>query len=250
VASYWSSDDGANDSRGGECVITMADIIFNSYFFGLAGLLVGLFCVKVATDLPTAILMMASESELDSFELAPALTKRKAMVLVATTSIIWILCSLHWGEVDHGWAALSWSIFYSALLLLVVIDVRDYLLPDVITQPLIWIGLLASSLGLIDTPLVGAVQGAVAGYVGLWLIAAIYALVTSQDGMGRGDFKLMAMLGAWLGIGGLLPLAFGASLGCIVKAAIDKVFGKDGEQDFPFGPYLAAGAVMVQYFGY
>jgi len=176
---------------------------------------------------------------------AAALTRTNFICFVATTALIWTACAWHWGAAHNGLTALSWAIFYAALLTLVVIDLRDYLLPDAITQPLIWIGLLAAGTGLISTPVNDAVQGAVAGYVGLWAIAAAYALATGTEGMGRGDFKLLAMLGAWLGVGALLPLALAASLACVSVAAIRYLLGKGEVKEVPFGPYLAAGALIV-----
>jgi leader peptidase (prepilin peptidase)/N-methyltransferase len=146
-------------------------------------------------------------AQTDGGDLGPAaaLTRTNFICFVATTALIWTACAWHWGAAHNGLTALSWAIFYAALLTLVVIDLRDYLLPDYLlpdamTQPRIWIGLLAAGAGLhrvISTPVNDAVQGAVAGYVGLWAIAAAYALATGTEGMGRGDFKLLAMPGAW-----------------------------------------------------
>ena len=177
---------------------------------------------------------------------SPALTRTNFIWFVVTIALIWTFCAWHWGSAHSGLTSLSWAIFYSALLTLAVIDLRDYLLPDAITQPLIWIGLLAAGAGLISTPINSAVQGAVAGYVGLWAISAAYALATGNEGMGRGDFKLMAMLGAWLGVGALSTLALAASLACVAVAAVRWLLGKDEVKEVPFGPYLAAGALIVQ----
>ncbi|MFQ6687088.1 A24 family peptidase, partial [Bordetella pertussis] len=98
-----------------------------------------------------------------------------------------------------------------ALLALAWIDLEHSLLPDAVTLPLIWAGLLVNLDGAL-APLPLAVLGAVAGYLFLWVIFHFFRLLTGRDGMGHGDFKLMAALGAWLGLGALPWLLLGASL--------------------------------------
>ena len=220
------------------------------FLFSIAGALTGLLWAQLVISLPASILIAytalgGAQEDGRDMEPAPALTRTNFIWFVATTALIWTFCAWHWGIAQNGLTALAWAIFYSALLTLAVIDLRDYLLPDAITQPLIWIGLLVAGAGLISTPVNNSVQGAVAGYVGLWAVSAAYALATGNPGMGRGDFKLMAMLGAWLGVGALLPLALAASLACLTVAAIRWLLGKDQAQEVPFGPYLAAAALIL-----
>ena len=101
--------------------------------------------------------------------------------------------------------------FSSLLLALTVIDAQTSYLPDVLTQGLLWLGLLASALGLNPLPVHDAVLGAACGYVSLWLVASAFEVLTGKVGMGAGDFKLLAALGAWLGAWMLIPLVFLAS---------------------------------------
>jgi leader peptidase (prepilin peptidase)/N-methyltransferase len=142
-------------------------------------------------------------------------------------------------------AALLWCGFAAALLVLALIDWDTTLLPDNINQPLLWAGLIAAALGWTPLPLVGALWGTVAGYLSLFLVTWFYKLATGKVGMGNGDFKLLAALGAWLGAPMILPIVLGASvLGAIVGIGM-KVSGNLREGRYvPFGPFLA-GAGLV-----
>jgi len=153
-------------------------------------------------------------------------------------------CGWHWGLT---WTAVAWSGFSAALLALACIDWDTTLLPDDITLPLLWVGLCASALGVIDTTLPDALWGAVAGYLSLWLVYWAFKLITGKEGMGYGDFKLYAALGAWLGWQALISVILMASLiGAAIGIGI-KVFGKLREGGYvPFGPFLAiAGATAM-----
>ncbi|PXW96969.1 type 4 prepilin peptidase 1 [Sphaerotilus hippei] len=142
-------------------------------------------------------------------------------------------------------AALAWCGFAAMLLTLALIDWDTTLLPDSLTQPLLWAGLIAAALGWTQ-PLADALWGAVAGYLSLYLITATFKLATGKDGMGEGDFKLLAALGAWLGAGMLLPVVLAASLcGAVVGIGM-KLQGSLREGRYvPFGPFLAGGGAMV-----
>lgn len=154
-----------------------------------------------------------------------------------------------WSLGRHGMSAdaLAWAGFASALLALAVIDARTTLLPDALTQPLTWAGLLAASAGLSGLPLTDALWGAVAGYLFLWSVYWLFRLVTGQEGMGRGDFKLMAALGAWLGWQALIALVMVASLsGLAVGLWLKWRQRLPAGGYIPFGPFLAlAGAVLM-----
>ncbi|WP_024328169.1 A24 family peptidase [Thioalkalivibrio sp. ALR17-21] len=120
------------------------------------------------------------------------------------------------------------------------IDARTTLLPDQLTLPLLWLGLLVNSFGLF-TDLQSAVFGAMAGYLLLWLIFHGFRLLTGKEGMGYGDFKLLAALGAWLGWQALPVILLLASLvGAAVGIALIALRGRDRNIPIPFGPYLAA----------
>jgi len=143
-------------------------------------------------------------------------------------------------------ATLAWCGFAAALLALALIDWDTTLLPDSITQPLLWAGLILAALGVTGLPLKDALWGAVCGYLSLWSITAFFKLVTGKEGMGQGDFKLLAVLGVWLGPSMLLPIVLGASvLGAVVGIAM-KMAGTLREGRYvPFGPFLAGGGAVV-----
>lgn len=142
--------------------------------------------------------------------------------------------------------ALAWSIFASSLLALAVIDARTFWLPDALTQPLLWAGLVASALGWIAVDLHTSLAGAVVGYLSLWAVYWGFLLVTGKHGMGYGDFKLNAALGAWLGWHALLPVLLIASLSSLAFAGWQMLRGRMRlQQEMPFGPFLALAGVLV-----
>lgn len=152
----------------------------------------------------------------------------------------------------HGWGfeALAWAGFASALIALAAIDADTRLLPDIMTQPLVWSGLLAASLGLSGISLHDAVWGAVAGYLFLWSVYWLFKGMTGKDGMGQGDFKLLAGLGAWLGWPALLSLVLIASIVGIMGGLGLKFRGKLPENgELAFGPYLVIAGLWVMAFG-
>lgn len=145
---------------------------------------------------------------------------------------------------------LLWCLFAAALVALSCIDWDTTLLPDSLTQPLLWAGLGASALGWIDTPLQAAFVGAAAGYTALWAVQNAFKLATGKDGMGQGDFKLFAAIGAWLGWQALLPVLLAASCAGSIVGLVMKFSGSLREGRFvPFGPFLAAGALAVMLIG-
>lgn len=142
--------------------------------------------------------------------------------------------------------SLSYAGFGTTLLALAAIDWDTTYLPDDITVPLTWAGLCAAGLGWLPTAsLHSALAGAVIGYLSLWSIYWIFKLVTGREGMGYGDFKLYAAIGAWLGWQGLIPVILvAASLGSVVGIAM-KLLNREREGGYvPFGPFLAFGAVL------
>jgi leader peptidase (prepilin peptidase)/N-methyltransferase len=145
--------------------------------------------------------------------------------------------------------ALMWCGVVAALLALAVIDWDTTVLPDALTLPLLWAALVAAALGW-TLPLSQAVWGAVAGYLSLWSVYWLFKLATGKEGMGYGDFKLLAALGAWLGWQAILPIVLMASvLGALVGLGM-KLTGALREGRFvPFGPFLAGGGVAVMLIG-
>ncbi len=153
---------------------------------------------------------------------------------------------------QHGWTlqAAAWAGFAAALLALAAIDADTSLLPDAITQPLTWSGLLVASLGLTGTTLNDALWGATVGYLFLWSIYWLFKWATDKEGMGRGDFKLLAALGAWLGWQSLLSLVMIASVAGVLVGVWWRFRGRlaPGEH-MPFGPYLVLAGWWVMAFG-
>ena len=163
------------------------------------------------------------------------------------TAVLWLLCAAHWGV---GPEAGLWAVFGSALLALAVIDARTCLLPDALTQPLLWLGLLASQQQWIALPLSEAVAGAVLGYASLWLVATVFERLTGKVGMGAGDFKLLAAMGAWLGPLALLPLVLMASVGGVAVGLVLQRRGPLPSGGYlPFGPFLAMAATVMMFRG-
>lgn len=150
-----------------------------------------------------------------------------------------------------GALLLVWS-----LVALAVIDLDHQILPDVITLPLLWAGMLLALLGeqsgnfLVLADLRSSVIGAMAGYVSLWLVYHGFRLVTGKEGMGYGDFKLLAALGAWLGWQALpLVILLSAAVGATVGIALIVLRGRDRQLPLPFGPYLAAAGLVALLWG-
>ncbi len=144
-------------------------------------------------------------------------------------------------------AALLWCGFGAALLALALIDWDTTVLPDALTLPLLWAGIVAAAFGwLPGLSLAGSIAGAAAGYLSLWSVYWLFKLTTGKEGMGFGDFKLLAALGAWLGWQAILPIVLFASvIGAVVGIGM-KASGALREGRFvPFGPFLAGGGLSV-----
>lgn len=163
------------------------------------------------------------------------------------TGALFFFCAWHWGATP---TALIWSGFAATVLALGFIDWDTTLLPDDMTLPLLWAGLIAAALQLTTPSLSSAVWGAVAGYVSLWLVYWAFKLVTGKEGMGFGDFKLFAALGAWFGWQALVPIILMASvLGAIVGIAMKFSSGLREGGYVPFGPFLAGAGLTAMVFG-
>ena len=145
--------------------------------------------------------------------------------------------------------ALLWCAFAAVLLAASLVDWDTTLLPDNLTLPLLWAGLAAAWMGW-TLPLADAVLGAVAGYLSLWSVYWLFKLATGKEGMGYGDFKLLAALGAWLGPQMLLPIILGASaIGAVVGIGMKLTSGLREGRFVPFGPFLAGGGMVVMLAG-
>jgi leader peptidase (prepilin peptidase)/N-methyltransferase len=148
-----------------------------------------------------------------------------------------------------GMAALGALIFIWGTIALAFIDLDTFYLPDDITLPLLWCGLLFNLSGVF-TDLPSAVIGAAAGYLTLWLVFWLFKLATGKEGMGYGDFKLLAAIGAWLGWK-VLPLVVVLSsfVGAVVGVLLIVLAKRGRNVPIPFGPYLAAAGVIALFQG-
>jgi leader peptidase (prepilin peptidase)/N-methyltransferase len=147
------------------------------------------------------------------------------------------------------WQTIAALGFAWTLLALTLIDLDHKLLPDSLTLPLLWAGLLVNVQGLF-APLTSSVVGAAAGYLALWSVYKLFKLLTGKEGMGYGDFKLLAAIGAWLGWQ-LLPLVIllSAVVGSVVGLALIAFGGRSSQSAIPFGPYLAAAGFIALLWG-
>jgi leader peptidase (prepilin peptidase)/N-methyltransferase len=143
-------------------------------------------------------------------------------------------------------ATLMWCAVAAFLVTLSAIDWDTTLLPDDLTQPLLWAGLVAAAVGWSGQRPEAALTGAVAGYLALWSVYWLFKLATGKEGMGHGDFKLLAALGAWLGWQALLPIVLMASVLGALVGLVMKLNGQLREGRYvPFGPFLAGGGLVV-----
>ena len=161
---------------------------------------------------------------------------------------LFFFCAWRWG---WSMTTLAWCGFSAALLTLALIDWDTTLLPDDITLPLLWAGLMAAALGWnpsVSLPV--ALWGAIGGYLSLWGVYWAFKLVTGKEGMGYGDFKLFAALGAWFGWPALVPMILMASvIGALAGLAMKFSSGLREGGYVPFGPFLAGAGFTAMFFG-
>ncbi len=164
----------------------------------------------------------------------------------AFTALLSMICAIKFGVTAEALSALiiTWS-----LIALSGIDFDTQLLPDSITLPLLWLGLLASLIPVFANTS-EAIVGAAAGYMSLWLVYWAFKLLTGKEGMGFGDFKLLAALGAWFGWQALpMIILLSSVVGAIVGITLIVVKGRDKQIPIPFGPYLAAAGWLSMIMG-
>ncbi len=154
----------------------------------------------------------------------------------------------------HRWgislAGAAWCTFCAALLALALIDWDTTLLPDDIVLPLLWLGLISAQLQWTQVLLANALWGAVGGYLFLWSVYWLFKLATGKEGMGYGDFKLLACLGAWFGWQSLIPITLLSSIiGAMVGLALKMSGGLRPGNYIPFGPFLAGAGFVCMVFG-
>lgn len=163
------------------------------------------------------------------------------------TALLFAWCVWRWGVTPIG---LAWCGFSAAIVALALIDWDTTLLPDSITQPLLWVGLIVAALRWHAVSLPDALWGAIGGYLSLWLVYWGFKLVTGKEGMGFGDFKLYAALGAWFGWTALVPIILMASIiGAVIGIILKFSAGLREGGYVPFGPFLATAGLTAMIFG-
>lgn len=177
---------------------------------------------------------------------AGAISARYPLTELAT-ALLFAFVAWRWGVT---FTAAAWAMFAAALLALALIDWDTTFLPDDINLPLLWAGLIAAALGWTGVALADALWGAVAGYLSLWSVYQAFRLATGKDGMGFGDFKLFAALGAWFGWQALIPMILLASAtGAAVGIALKLRGGLRKGGYVPFGPFLALAGLTAMIAG-
>jgi len=170
------------------------------------------------------------------------------------TMLLMLACVARFG---FGWQGFGAMVFTSFLIILSGIDLRTQYLPDSLTLPLMWLGIIAASDNLYFQ-VKPAVLGAIAGYGSLWLVNWLYRqyqevirrVKNPREGMGGGDFKLLAAIGAWVGLKGVLPTILMSSLvGAVIGSIWLAIKGRDMGVPIPFGPYLAIAGWIVFFWG-
>ena len=167
-------------------------------------------------------------------------------MIEVTTALLAVAAFAVFGLTAHGAAI---AVFCWLLLIMTVIDIDHQLLPDSLTLPLLWLGLAFHSVTA-TIPLTDAVWGAMAGYLSLWSVYWLFKLLTGKEGMGYGDFKLLAALGAWMGWQ-VLPLIIILSslVGAVLGGLTLALSGQGRSTPMPFGPYLAGAGLIAMFWG-
>jgi len=164
------------------------------------------------------------------------------------TGTLFALCGWRFGITLTG---ALWAAFAALLICQFLIDFDTQFLPDSLNYTLLWLGLIGAAMGWTGVPLSSAVWGAVFGYLSLWLVYHAYRLVTGKEGMGYGDFKLLAALGVWLGADYLIAIILVSSLVGAVIGLTLRFVGKLAHKDIPiaFGPFLAGAGLVCLVIG-
>lgn len=163
------------------------------------------------------------------------------------TAALFAACGWRFGAQP---TVLLWCGLAATLVALAFIDLDTQFLPDDLTLPLMWAGIVSAAMGWLPITLGASVGGAVLGYLSLWFVYHAYRIVRGKEGMGAGDFKLLAALGAWLGWQ-LIPsiILLSSAVGAVVGIALIAFRRHDREVPIPFGPYLAGGGIAALFFG-
>ena len=163
------------------------------------------------------------------------------------TALLFAACGVHFGA---QLSTLLWCGLVATLIALAFIDLDTQFLPDSLTLPLLWAGIASAAFGWIPVSLKDSVFGAMAGYLSLWFVFHAYRIIRGREGMGAGDFKLLAALGAWMGWLAIPSnILLSSAVGALVGIALIALRNHDRDVPIPFGPYLAGGGVAALFFG-
>ena len=169
-------------------------------------------------------------------------------VVEIATTVLFLALAYNYHDAMH---LISYSILLISLLALSIIDLKTMILPDILTIPLMWLGLIANLYGDLSGSLLLSVTGAIIGYLFLATIYWLFKLFTKKDGLGFGDFKLMAAIGAWLGNQYIIPVALISSSFAILYAVVNfLLLKKNMREAIPFGPFLSLAAVCCLLFNH
>ncbi|MGE4073133.1 MAG: A24 family peptidase [Lysobacterales bacterium] len=189
--------------------------------------------IKAYDNIPLfSYLLLRGRCRSCGMRISPQYPLVEAATGVATALCVW---RFGIGADALGAIALTWT-----LIALAGIDLRTQLLPDALTLPLLWGGLLLALIPLFASP-EQAILGAAAGYLSLWSVYWGFKLLTGKEGMGYGDFKLLAALGAWFGVVSILPIVLlSSAAGALIGGLMILLRGRDSQLPMPFGPFIAA----------
>jgi len=219
--------------------------VWSSPLFGwmpVLGLLLGPLLARWVQLAPLWMQARWADPDDDSTPRTPAWSICGVSVMAVSTAALWAVCDQLW----TGRAAPAWAIFGTGLWLLACIDARSGWLPDVFTLGLLALGLGAAALPAHSTGLSDAVWGAVLGHGVLWCTARLFKALSGREGLGGGDPKLLAAIGAWMGWTALAPVLLVASVSGILVAAVMQGSGRwPRHQAFAFGPFLALAVPIV-----
>lgn len=181
--------------------------------------------------------------KITKFILSVFILKRKDLISTITLPFIWIGLTFVFNDFNQIILVFVFSFISMTLFL---IDYNNMILPDEITLPFIWIGLLSNIYGHLNITIQSAVLGAIAGYFILWIIYWIFKIITGKDGIGYGDFKLLAAIGAWVGLGSIINVIIISSfLGLLILILLKLFLKKSIKSQIPFGPSLCIAGLIT-----
>ncbi len=198
--------------------------------------------VKAIENIPIiSYLFLKGKCSNCGIKISPQYPFVELLTAILTTIVVW--------KFGFSWQAFGGILFTWSLIALSGIDIKTHLLPDNLTLPLLWLGIIFNTF-TIYIDLTSSVLGAIFGYLALWSVFHLFKLITGKEGMGYGDFKLLAALGAWLGWQSLpLIILLSSAVGAIIGIMMIVTKLQERSQPIPFGPYLAIAGWIAMLYG-